>query len=138
MISLKAICRGGQPSYGRKRRSIEEPVTAEVTEIFRNLTPVELPLELSIVVQSPVITADHLSRENPDTLLITGGSEFNIDIATSCKRRKLRFQKFDFCTFKVQIIKLYDRANGATQVLFFFFQNLTASFAWTRVQLWVF
>ncbi|KYQ57928.1 hypothetical protein ALC60_02977 [Trachymyrmex zeteki] len=68
-----AICRGGQPSYGRKRRSIGEPVTAEVTEIFRNLTPVELPLELSIVVQSPVITADHLSRENPDTLLITGG-----------------------------------------------------------------
>ncbi|XP_024874980.1 uncharacterized protein LOC112456571 [Temnothorax curvispinosus] len=71
-----ATCRGGQLSYGRKRRSIgpvEEPVTAEVTEIFRNLTPAELPLQLSIVVQSPVITAGHLSRENPDTLLITGG-----------------------------------------------------------------
>ncbi|KAL6439360.1 hypothetical protein ACFW04_003895 [Cataglyphis niger] len=69
-------CRGGQISYGRKRRSIEEPLIAEVTEIFRNLTPAELPLQLSIVVQSPVITADHLlSRENsvPDTVLITGG-----------------------------------------------------------------
>ncbi|XP_029179232.1 uncharacterized protein LOC114946745 isoform X3 [Nylanderia fulva] len=69
-------CRGGQISYGRKRRSIEQPLIAEVTEIFRNLTPTELPLQLSIVVQSPVITADHLlSRENPvpDTVLITGG-----------------------------------------------------------------
>ncbi|XP_011169679.2 uncharacterized protein LOC105202723 isoform X2 [Solenopsis invicta] len=69
-----ARCRGGQISYGRRRRSIEEPpVTAEVTEIYRNLTPAELPLQLSIVVQSPVVTAGHLSRENPDTLLITGG-----------------------------------------------------------------
>ncbi|GAB1866522.1 ZP domain-containing protein [Camponotus japonicus] len=71
-----ATCRGGQISYGRKRRSIEQPLIAEVTEIFRNLTPAELPLQLSIVVQSPVITADHLlSRENPvpDTVLITGG-----------------------------------------------------------------
>ncbi|XP_029179231.1 uncharacterized protein LOC114946745 isoform X2 [Nylanderia fulva] len=70
-------CRGGQISYGRKRRSIEQPLIAEVTEIFRNLTPTELPLQLSIVVQSPVITADHLlSRENPvpDTVLITGGT----------------------------------------------------------------
>lgn len=69
-------CRGGQISYGRKRRSIEQPLIAEVTEIFRNITPAELPLQLSIVVQSPVITADHLlSRENPvpDTVLITGG-----------------------------------------------------------------
>lgn len=75
-------CRGGQISYGRKRRSIDEqPVIAEVTEIYGNLTPVELPLQLSIVVQSPVITADHLSRDNPDTVLITGGSEFNLDIA---------------------------------------------------------
>lgn len=70
-----AICRGGQPSWGRKRRSIEEPVTAEVTEIFRNLTPAELPLQLSIVVQSPVITAGHLTREKPDTLLITENSD---------------------------------------------------------------
>ncbi|XP_070170904.1 uncharacterized protein [Polyergus mexicanus] len=70
-------CRGGQISYGRKRRSIEQPLIAEVTEIFRNLTPAELPLQLSIVVQSPVITADHLlSRENPvpDTVVITGGN----------------------------------------------------------------
>ncbi|EZA51621.1 hypothetical protein X777_08805 [Ooceraea biroi] len=69
-------CRGGQISYGRKRRSIEQPLIAEVTEVFRNLTPAELPLQLSIVVQSPVITADQLlSRENPspDTVLITGG-----------------------------------------------------------------
>jgi len=68
-------------SYGRKRRSLslEQPLIAEVTEIYGNLT--ELPLQLSIVVQSPVITADHLlSRENssPDTLLITGGSESNL------------------------------------------------------------
>lgn len=91
MISLKATCRGGQLSYGRKRRSIEEPVTAEVTEIFRNLTPAELPLQLSIVVQSPVVTASHLSREKPDTLLITGGSEFNIGTTTSSKRREFRF-----------------------------------------------
>ncbi|KAL6266982.1 hypothetical protein P5V15_000066 [Pogonomyrmex californicus] len=69
-----ATCRGGQISYGRRRRSIEQPVVAEVTEIFRNLTPAELSLQLSIVVQSPMITADHLSRENPDTLLITDGN----------------------------------------------------------------
>lgn len=91
MISLKATCRGGLLSYGRKRRSIEEPVTAEVTEIFRNLTPAELPLELSIVVQTPVISAGHLSREKPDTLLITGESEFNSGIVISCNRRELRF-----------------------------------------------
>jgi hypothetical protein len=91
MIFLKARCRGGQISYGRRRRSIEEPVIAEVTEIYRNLTPAELPLQLSIVVQSPVVTAGHLSRENPDTLLITGGSEFNIGIATSFKCRERRF-----------------------------------------------
>jgi len=96
MISLKAICRGGQPSYGRKRRSIEKPVTAEVTEIFRNLTPVELPLELSIVVQSPVITADPLSRENPDTLLITDGSKFNIGIAISKRNFDFRNSIFAF------------------------------------------
>lgn len=91
MIFLKVTCRGGQISYGRKRRSIEQPLIAEVTEIFRNLTPAELPLQLSIVVQSPVITADHLlSRENsvPDTVLITGGSEFkNIGIVASSKHR---------------------------------------------------
>ncbi|XP_011872865.1 PREDICTED: uncharacterized protein LOC105564798 [Vollenhovia emeryi] len=68
-----ATCRGGLLSYGRKRRSIEEPVTAEVTELFKNLTPAELPLQTSIIVQSPVITAGHLSRENPDTLVIAGG-----------------------------------------------------------------
>ncbi|KAH0945783.1 hypothetical protein HN011_010617 [Eciton burchellii] len=70
------MCRGGQMSYGRKRRSLslEQPLIAEVTEVYGNLT--ELPLQLSIVVQSPVITADQLlSRESssPDTLLITGG-----------------------------------------------------------------
>lgn len=77
---FKTICRGGQTSYGRKRRSIERTLIAEVTEVYRNLTPAELPLQLSIVVQSPVITADYLlSRENPspDTVLITDGSEFN-------------------------------------------------------------
>jgi len=70
-------------SYGRKRRSLslEQPLIAEVTEVYGNLT--ELPLQLSIVVQSPVITADQLlSRESssPDTLLITGGSESNLGI----------------------------------------------------------
>ncbi|XP_032683048.1 uncharacterized protein LOC116849728 isoform X2 [Odontomachus brunneus] len=69
-------CRGGQISYGRRRRSIEQTTVAnETTEIFRNLTPTEMPLQLSIVVQSPVITADHLmSRDNsaPDTVLLAG------------------------------------------------------------------
>lgn len=80
-ISLKTVCRGGQLSYGRKRRSIEQPLNAEVTEIFKNMTPAELPLQLSIVVQSPMITADHLlSRENPvpDTILLASGSEFSL------------------------------------------------------------
>lgn len=93
-------CRGGQISYGRKRRSIEQPLIAEVTEIFRNLTPAELPLQLSIVVQSPVITADHLlSRENPvpDTVLITGGSEFkNISIVPSIGNIYRSICKLDF------------------------------------------
>jgi len=80
---FKTTCRGGHISYGRKRRSLplEQPLIAEVTEVYENLT--ELPLQLSIVVQSPVITADQLlSRENsaPDTFLITGGSESNFDI----------------------------------------------------------
>jgi hypothetical protein len=80
---FKTMCRGGQMSYGRKRRSLslEQPLIAEVTEVYGNLT--ELPLQLSIVVQSPVITADQLlSRESssPDTLLITGGSESNLGI----------------------------------------------------------
>ncbi|EFN77857.1 uncharacterized protein LOC105189233 [Harpegnathos saltator] len=70
------VCRGGQISYGRRRRSTEETTVAdEVTEMFKNLTPTDMPLQLSIVVQSPVITADYLvSRDNgiPDTLLIAG------------------------------------------------------------------
>lgn len=80
MIFLQATCSDGKISYGRRRRSIEQPVIAKVKEIFRNSTPDELPLQLSIVVQSPMITADHLmSRENsvPDTILIAGGSEFD-------------------------------------------------------------
>ncbi|XP_014479294.1 PREDICTED: uncharacterized protein LOC106746789 isoform X2 [Dinoponera quadriceps] len=71
------ICGGGNISYGKRRRSVEETTTVsgEVMEIFKNLTPTEMPLQLSIVVQSPMITADHLmSRENPvpDTVLIAG------------------------------------------------------------------
>ncbi|XP_046827463.1 uncharacterized protein LOC124427999 [Vespa crabro] len=76
-------CEGNRVSYGRRKRtstvvaSTSEPyIAAEVTEIFRNKTPDELPLQLSIIVQSPVIFADPLlSRDNttPDTILIAGG-----------------------------------------------------------------
>ncbi|XP_043504832.1 uncharacterized protein LOC122525883 [Polistes fuscatus] len=82
-ICEPAHCEGNRVSYGRRKRkstiatSTSEPyITAEVTEIFRNKTPDELPLQLSIIVQSPVIFADPLlSRENttPDTILIAGG-----------------------------------------------------------------
>lgn len=110
------MCRGGQISYGRKRRrSIEQPLIAEVTEIFRNLTPAELPLQLSIIVQSPVITADHLlSRENPvpDTVLITGGSEFeNIGIVASSKHRE-HLDLHSHMYLILIVIKLSQSLNG--------------------------
>ncbi|XP_066595926.1 uncharacterized protein [Prorops nasuta] len=83
------ICRGGVVSYGRRRRrrrrrsseaaeahEITTTVrTTEVNELYRNNTPDELPLEVSIIVQSPVISAKPLlSKEpSPDTVLLTGG-----------------------------------------------------------------
>ncbi|XP_015604224.1 uncharacterized protein LOC107272038 [Cephus cinctus] len=75
-----ARCRGGSISYGRRRRSVfPEASVANVSEIpgvAKNQTPEELPLQLSIIVQSPVISADPLlstDGTNPDTILIAGG-----------------------------------------------------------------
>lgn len=89
---FKTHCEGNRVSYGRRKRtstvvaSTSEPyIAAEVTEIFRNKTPDELPLQLSIIVQSPVIFADPLlSRDNttPDTILIAGGRKFNRRLTT--------------------------------------------------------
>lgn len=73
-----ATCRGGQLSYGRRKRSTAtESGVVQATETPRNTTPDELPLQLSIIVQSPVISADPLlSRETsaPDTVLLAGGN----------------------------------------------------------------
>ncbi|XP_076241052.1 uncharacterized protein LOC143183416 [Calliopsis andreniformis] len=74
------VCNGGQVSYGRRRRSSDpqssESYSAEVTQMSLNEAPEEFPLQLSIIVQSAVVsTADRLlSRENsfPDTVLISG------------------------------------------------------------------
>ncbi|XP_076678030.1 uncharacterized protein LOC143374068 isoform X2 [Andrena cerasifolii] len=74
-------CKGGRPSYGRRKRSTESqsltrPYDAQVTKVSQETMPDELPLQLSIIVQSPVVsTADRLSSRDttfPDTVLITG------------------------------------------------------------------
>lgn len=75
-----AVCRDGVASYGRKRRSVasEAASNASVVELSNKEPPDELPLQLSIIVQSPVVSADPLSsRDNaaPDTVLIAGASK---------------------------------------------------------------
>lgn len=112
-FSFQTNCSDGRVSYGRRRRSsivasTSEPYVAEVTELFRNKTPDELPLQLSIIVQSPVIFADPLlSRENttPDTILIAGGRKCTTTLDSflsknsikRCQRTLARF--FKFCRF---------------------------------------
>ncbi|KAK9308878.1 hypothetical protein QLX08_001291 [Tetragonisca angustula] len=77
---MPTICNGNKLSYGKKKRASESWITSpsydtKATRMFGNEIPEELPLELSIIVQSSVASsADRLSsRENssPDTVLIT-------------------------------------------------------------------
>ncbi|XP_020706349.2 uncharacterized protein LOC105683030 isoform X2 [Athalia rosae] len=73
-----ARCSNGVGSYGRRRREVDEDEAAEakVNEILPKGTPDQLPLQFSIIVQSPVVSPDPLrSRDNavPDTVLIAGG-----------------------------------------------------------------
>lgn len=84
MSVLQTKCKGGQASYGRRKRSTESqsltrPYDAQVTEVSQETMPDELPLQLSIIVHSPVVsTADRLSSRDtsfPDTVLITGRSK---------------------------------------------------------------
>ncbi|XP_053976905.1 uncharacterized protein LOC128890108 isoform X2 [Hylaeus anthracinus] len=78
---MPTTCVTGQVSYGRRKRESglpdASPYDAKVTEVSREITE-ELPLQLSIIVHSPVASsADRLSsRENgsPDTVFITSGT----------------------------------------------------------------
>ncbi|CAL7938353.1 unnamed protein product [Xylocopa violacea] len=77
---MPVICNGDKPSYGKKKRAIENGNTTqnETHGTFSEETPDELPLQLSIIVQNSVVSsADRLSsreKPSPDTVLITGGN----------------------------------------------------------------
>ncbi|XP_001604126.2 uncharacterized protein LOC100120484 isoform X1 [Nasonia vitripennis] len=73
-------CVDGVLSYGRKRRSVDGPTRANVTELYTsgNRTADELPLQASIIVQdtrssNQDIYPDPLrAKDNPDTYIIRG------------------------------------------------------------------
>ncbi|XP_043280944.1 uncharacterized protein [Venturia canescens] len=73
-------CRGGSTAYGKKRRSVNDTLpstnVSDVSELMIHEGTIdELPLQRSIIVQDPVISADPLlggKTSNPDTVLIAG------------------------------------------------------------------
>lgn len=81
---MPTICNGNKLSYGKRKRASGSWITpptydTKTTRMFGDEIPEELPLELSIIVQSSIASsADRLSsRENssPDTVLITKESK---------------------------------------------------------------